>query len=101
MSRSYKKSIFKDKGFKDIYWKTIRRITKNIIKTYNTNHYVNTQDINMDYSDEFDLNFDEKELDYIIRNPKEIINDYNYCDYIINYEYYENDKEKLKKKRRK
>jgi hypothetical protein len=56
MSRSRKKyAIYKDKGFrKNGYWKTIRRIWKQEIHS-------------------------GKDLS----NPKAIINDYDYCDYIF------------------
>jgi len=56
MSRSRKNyAIFKDKGFrKKNYWKTIRRTWRQEIKTGKD-----------------------------ISNPRTIINDYDYCDYII------------------
>lgn len=56
MSRSYKKTpIYKDKGLKKIYYKTVRSRQKNEIRSG-----VHPQDVS---------------------NPKEIINDYNYSDY--------------------
>ena len=65
MSRSYRKPYFKVKGYmKSIYWRVIRRVNKNLMKS-------------------------NKEL----KHPKEIINDYDYCDYI-----WYNIVEKLKRK---
>jgi hypothetical protein len=65
MSRSYKLAIKKDRGLKSYYWKKIRRITKQIVKS---------------------LSFDNAD-DIYIPNPKEVMNDYDYCDYVIDYEY--------------
>lgn len=65
MSRSYKKAIYKDKGLKDIYWKSIRRTTNQKVKELLKN-----------------------EIDEVfLPDPKSLINDYNYCDYTIDYEY--------------
>lgn len=72
MSRSRKKySIVKDVGFmKKLYWKVIRRVSK---------QYLNSN----------------KE----IPQPKEIINDYDYCDWKIKYS--KNNEEWFKKSLRK
>ena len=58
MSRSYKKNpIYKDKGLKDIYWKTIRSHWKTVINSC-------------------------KDLDELeIPAEKTIVNDYDYSDY--------------------
>ena len=81
MSRSYKKSIIKDcpRNYKKsvLYWRKIRRVQK---------QYVSDNE------------------DVIIPHPKSIINDYDYIDYIIDYEYtiignkYKEQKEKSKRK---
>lgn len=65
MSRSYKKAIVKDRGLKDYYWKKIRRVTKQIVKS-----------LSIDNSD-----------DILLPHPKEVMNDYDYSDYKIDYEY--------------
>ena len=74
MSKSRKKPIRKDKGFeKSIYWRKIRRIIKRAIKL-------------------------GKE---VLPHPKEIINDYNYCDWIFDYRFRDDtDKWKIKFKRK-
>lgn len=62
MSRSYKKAIIKDRprNYKksSLYWRKVRRVQKQALKQ------------NKD-----------------IPNPKTIVNDYDYCDYKIDYEY--------------
>lgn len=61
MSRSRKRPIYKDKArFKSIYWKVIRREWK---QSLNNNYY---------------------HEDFELRNPKSIINDYDYSDYSFN-----------------
>ena len=65
MSRSYKKAIIKDKGFKDIYHKICRRVIKQHVKKFIKND-----------SDSI-----------ILPDEKEIVNDYDYSDYKIDYEY--------------
>lgn len=66
MSRSWKKAITKDKGLKDIYHKKVRRKTKQFV-----NRFLEEDDIN--------------ESDIPI--SKEIMNDYDYSDYTIDYEH--------------
>lgn len=66
MSRSRRKAIIKDRprNYKksSMYWRKIRRTSKNFFKS--------------------------NDLDEgLIPQPKEIYNDYDYCDYIFNYEY--------------
>jgi hypothetical protein len=59
MSRSYKKAIYKDKGWiKNIYWRIIRRVQKQCLKQGKD-----------------------------IPNPKQIIEDCDYHDYVCDYEY--------------
>ena len=65
MSRSRKKAIYKDKGLRP-YWKYVRGGINNAVRGI--------------------LYLIDKE-DYNIPDPKEIINDYDFCDYIIDYEY--------------
>ncbi len=63
MSRSVKQPIYKDKGFrKDSYWKTVRSNINNKVRSL--------------------LNRIDPDSE-IIPDPKEIINDYDYCDYIV------------------
>ena len=80
MSRSRKKSIYKGRGLKP-YW-----------------HFVRSR-INQSVRGIRDLN--DKE-DYNIPNSKEIVNDWEYCDYKFNCEYKHKDlkywKEKLSRK---
>ena len=64
MSRSYKLAISKDKGLKDFYWKKVRHVTNQAIKQ---------------------LNIDSD--DNLLPHPKEIMNDYDYSDYTIDYEF--------------
>lgn len=62
MSRSVKRPIYKDKGIgKRFYHRTIRRVQKQAIR-----------------------------LGQDIPDKRTIINDYDYCDYIFNYEIYKN-----------
>lgn len=77
MSRSYKQPLLKDKprNYKRTpnYWRPIRRVQKQQVK-----------DIGREY-------FQDKEFfyDYInIKQPKEIINDWVYCDIIYDYRFY-------------
>lgn len=78
MSRSYKKAIGKDNVGKKTYWRRIRSHWKNLMRS----------------------GADPEQLP----DAKTVINDYDYCDYIIDYEYnfgiYSDlqDKEKLKRK---
>ena len=68
MSRSHKKGYIKDRPRNikksSLYWRRIRSSIKNIIRSCK----------------------DFENLD--IPNPKTIVNDYDYCDYIIDYENY-------------
>lgn len=77
MSRSFKKNvIYKDKGFKQKYWKNVRSAINNKIRSV-----------------------DPQLLDEtVIPDPKEIVNDYNYCDYIITYKPEDSYYDKIKRK---
>lgn len=71
MSRSKRKAIYKDSGVTTAeYWRTIRRIWK--------------QKVDQFYKQE---NFMYWDFDDSLPNPKSLINDYDYCDYIVDYEY--------------
>ena len=75
MSRSYRKPFYKDKGvFSSIYWKRIRRGVKRWIK--------------------------EGKDPNEIPHRRTVINDYDYCDYYIDFRNWECE-ETLKKKSRK
>lgn len=105
MSRSYKKAIVKDNGSKDIYWKTIRRVVKNTIKKFsNAKYYQINRELNYGEPDVFgwDDYKDEKELEDMIKQPKEIIDDYNYSDYTIDFEHkkWKNEFLKIKNRRK-
>lgn len=65
MSRSYKRAIIKDKGLKDIYWKIVRSRINQHVKKF----------------------LKEPDLEEVtIPEPKEIINDYSFCDFVNDYE---------------
>lgn len=105
MSRSYKKAIVKDNGSKDIYWKTIRRVVKYTIKKFtNAKYYKDNIELNYAEPDVFgwDDYKDEKELHNMIKQPREIIDDYNYSDYTIDFEYkkWSNEEYKIKNRRK-
>lgn len=122
MSRSRKKAIIKDRGArKNDYWRTYRRVNKQITK-----HFIDSArefvDCNYNEWDEFfkfknffiqegmdpeeahleayyhiedDVIFDKISSDLYrlwwespeYKLPKEVINDYDYCDFAIDYEY--------------
>lgn len=67
MSRSRKKAILKDKPKNQkrtsFYWRIVRSAIKNVIRSCK--------------------NYEDLE----IPDPKTIVNDYDYCDYKIDYEY--------------
>ena len=65
MSRSYKLAIVKDRGLKNYYWKKFRRIINQSVKQ---------------------ITFDNAD-DKVLLIPKEVMNDYDYCDYVIDYEH--------------
>lgn len=107
MSRSRKKAIVKDNGSKKIYWKTIRRVVKNTIKKFsNDKTYLVNRDLDymdLDELEEYvEVYKDEKVLDDIIPSPKEIVNDYTYCDHTIDYEHekWSNDEHRIKNRRK-
>ena len=105
MSRSRKKAIVKDNGSKKIYWKTIRRVVKHTIKKF-TNAKLYEENIELNYGEPEVFGWeeykDEKVLDDMIPKPKEIINDYTYCDHTIDYEHekWSNDEHRIKNRRK-
>ena len=72
VSRSIKKDIIKDGGYGSEYWRTIRRVQK---------HHLSKIPKNIDVTF-FEVN-DKlvEELEPEIPHNKQIINDYDYCDY--------------------
>ena len=78
MSRSYRKAIYKDNIGKKTYWRRVRSHWKNLMRS----------------------GVDPEQLP----SEKTIINDYDYCDYVVDYEYNfgiysrEEYREKLKRK---
>lgn len=72
MSDSHKKAIIKDrirnKNPASAYWKPIRRVNKQIMHKF-------LEDI------------DDEDAYPKTKNPKEVINDYDYSDYKVDYEY--------------
>ena len=78
MSRSTRKAIYKDKGHrKNDYWKVHRRVNKQIGKHY---FKVNPDDYLQPYR------WGQLESPQY-KSPRKLINDYDYCDYIIDEEY--------------
>lgn len=65
MSRSYRKAIYKDKGLKKLYWKNVRSRINQVVREIKENP--------------------DKEFE--IPDPKQIMNDYDYSDYTIDYEH--------------
>lgn len=143
MSRSTRKAIYKDKGHrKNDYWKVHRRVNKANFKYAITSQFTEKFTYQSDWDDSYkDIDEDDeigwiiyswnnkecydfymsnlkvndiKDLEIEFKNPKELINDYDYCDYIIdeendwatsshnlNVEHREDRKETLSKMRRK
>lgn len=67
MSRSRRQPVIKDRPRNEkkstSYWRTVRRVIKNSVRL---------------------LKY-EPESEETIPKPKEIVNDYDYCDYVIDY----------------
>ena len=104
MSRSYKLPIIKDKprNYKrtPAYWRPIRRIWKHTIRNSITPSYwdmldspeivfIGKEDMTLEEKDAYIMKFEasipDDEIDF--PNPKTIINDYDYCDYIWDWRY--------------
>lgn len=95
MSRSYKKAIIKDsyKGRTAIYWRKVRRAIKNKIRSYPwAIHNQTMDDERYEYNPDWEMSLikdmpeDIPDLEDTLPDPKSIIEDYTYCDYIIDYE---------------
>lgn len=87
MSRSYKKyAIFKDSSASKtkLYWRIIRRVTKQTIKKY------------IQIEQTYNNPYHKITIYPHIREPKDIIDDYDYCDYIIHYWGVAKNKQELK-----
>lgn len=117
MARSYKLPILKDKprNYKrtSAYWRPVRRIVKQIVSTYKNKYDDSILDLYYgEDSDDLQIKIVEENsilLGTDIPNPKTIINDYDYCDYIWDYRfigswtnnnYEENKKEQIKYSRK-
>ena len=108
MSRSRKKAIYKDRGHrKEDYWRAYRRVTKPVIKKFfiykrNLYDWFYEDVLYPEYIDELiESGYSEEDAykiasikssyDYYmepeLKSPKELINDYDYSDYIRDYEY--------------
>ena len=108
MSRSRKKAIYKGRGHrKEDYWRAYRRVTKPVIKKF-FNYKGMLYDwfyedmLYSEYVDELiDSGYSEDDAhkianikssyDYYIepeiKSPKEVIDDYDYSDFRVDYEY--------------
>ena len=93
MSRSKRLPIIKDRPRNQkkstLYWRHIRSTTNQVVRG------IKDQLTDLDGIDE-----DNSELNEI-PNPKSIVNDYDYCDYIFDYRYWKFDEDELKKQTRK
>lgn len=67
MSRSRKKAIYKDVSYK-------KRVYHRIVRSNINQHVRNSYKL-------------ESVDDLVLPNPKEIINDYDYCDWSVNWEH--------------
>lgn len=89
MGKSTKLPIYKDKGFmKKGYWKVIRsnwkQHTKKIQKSYdNSELYDFDYDMYLFFTDCINTLFENLTDNY--KSQKNIINDYDYCDYRLDY----------------
>ena len=92
MGKSYKKAIIHDKGMTNSsYNRKVRRVNNSIVKSIKS--IDECYDLNSEFLDvldnESDLNFLQSLPNYVedtIKNPKQIINDYDFRDYTFNYE---------------
>lgn len=98
MSRSFRKAILKDsyKGRTALYWRRIRRVIKNKIRSYPWAIHNQTMDderYEYDPSGEMSLieNMPEDipDLEDTLPDPKSVVNNYDYSDYTFDYEYHE------------
>lgn len=82
MSRSTRRAIVKERPRNikksTLYWRHIRRVIKNKIKSYPWGHYLY-----------YDCELKDQppiELEDTLPDPRSVVNDYDYQDYIIDYE---------------
>ena len=91
MSRSRRKAIVKEVGkLKKVYWRIYRRVNSQIVKNYSLKEWV--EPIYYDYyeDDEGDHYAPIPEdifLEDKVVSPKQLINDYDYSDFTLDYEY--------------
>ena len=78
MSRSRRKAIIKDGGFGSEYWRTVRRVQKQSLQKIPKN-------IEITFMDADDKLIEE--LNVEIPHNRQIINDWDFCDYKIDWEY--------------
>lgn len=76
MARSVKFNIIKEGSSdnKRLYHRTIRRVN---------NQFVKTLDKQFSFLEYIDVDVIEEFIDKKVKRNKEIINDYNYCDYVL------------------
>ena len=89
MSNSYRKAFVRDKPRNakrsSLYWRGIRRSVKNLVSTFKNRWIDPYRTIKLD---ELPGNFQDIEfLEDTIPDPRAIINDYDYEDYKLDYEY--------------
>ena len=99
MGKSYKKAIIKDTRYSD-YHKTIRRVNKSIVNTFKTESS-SFYPIDGEDSENAENYWEKADLESKIKNPRIIINDYDYHDTIFDMEHNYKDKEQTIKYRRK
>ena len=93
MSKSRKKAIIKDK--KDsTYWRRIRSNINQRVRQFK-DEVVNKESFHADCLEDAKILDSEDTLP----NPKSLVNDYDYCDHYIDYEY-NNSKDKTKMQRK-
>lgn len=93
MSRSYKIPVLKDKprNYKrtSAYWRPIRRIINQIVSTYKNKYDDSILDLWYgEDCDELEIKIVEENSTMLgteIPNPKNIVNDWDYCDYVSDF----------------
>lgn len=100
MGKSVKAPVVKDKKSKT-YWKQIRSRQRQAIRQFKPDLLVTSDTVYFDENNEIDQNpihydwYDvanmpslQKYYDLEIPQPKEIVNDYDYCDYVFDERFY-------------
>lgn len=102
MSRSYRKAIIKERprNYKKstIYWRRIRRVINQKVSQLKL-YFDDAKELSMMNEDEILGIDDTKFMEDYIPDPKTIINDYDYCDYILDDEH--NNSERAKQNKQK